>query len=726
MPMPSDWDDDWDARKARIIGLGEQSLHKSYYPQLRQNMERLERFRLLLDQTPDCVILVERPQNLIADANAALGRLLSKPIQTLIGQPYSSLGLGEISSVFEDMCESADNHLVCGTKHAQSEVVELNTVPHSTIWLELSYSCAMVGGRCFGVIVGRDITERKRNHEMVASLLAEKEALLENAMVGIAMLRKRQIVSCNRRFEEMFGYATGELNGQPIRKLYVTEEQFNTLGEEGYRTLSQDKSFTGSLRFVRANGSIFWAEVTGHAFNRQDPHAGSVWIFTDITERKEAEDRAKFLAYHDALTGLPNLQLIQDRLERAIRQADHADQKMALMVVDLDRFKAINDSLGHGMGDQLLVEVGKRLCESVDETDTVSRQGGDEFLILLPSLADPEACITLLGQLMLGLSAPFRIDGTELTLTASVGIALFPDDGADLEALHQKAEMAMYWAKDAGRNTYRFFDAEMNKEAVDQLSLHFGLRQALQTQQFFLCFQPQIEIASGELTGAEALIRWQHPELGLVSPMRFIPAAEESGLIVPLGEWVLREACHEAVRWQTAGYALTVAVNLSALQFKRGDIEQSVMHALADSGLDPGLLELELTESILLQDTEKVLATVIRLKHMGVKLSIDDFGTGYSSLSYLKRFKVDKLKIDQSFIRDLATDPDDAAIVRAVIQMARSLGLRTIAEGVESQQALDHLRLYHCDEAQGYHYARPMPAQEFLAFISNRTAGLQS
>lgn len=717
MPKHSDPHDDWDARKASIIGLGEHSLHKSYYPQLRQNMERLEHFRLLLDQTPDCVILVERPHNRIADANAALGRLLNKPVESLIGQPYAVLGLGDIAPVYEEMCGSSGDHSACGTQFAQAQIVELHAAQADSIWLELSYSCALVGESCYGVIVGRDISERKRNHEMLANLLAEKEALLENSIVGIAMIRQRQIVSCNRRFEEMLGYAPGSLIGASTRQTYSSEDAFNSLGEEGYYALSQGRNFTGSVLLTRADGSDFWAEITRRAFDPQHPHAGSIWIFTDITERRQAEERARFLAYHDALTGLPNLQLMQDRLERAIQQAGHSEGKMALMVVDLDRFKAVNDSLGHGLGDQLLIAVGQRLRQSVADTDTVCRQGGDEFLILLPTQTDMETCIGLLGQLMLGLSAPFRIDGIELTLTASIGIALCPDDGMDLESLLKKAEMAMHQAKEAGRNTYRFFDEAMNSEASDQLSLHFGLRQALEQKQFFLCFQPQIEIASGELIGAEALLRWQHPQMGLISPARFIPVAEESGLIVPIGEWVLQQACIEAARWQAAGHTLAVAVNLSALQFKRGDIEQSVIRALADSGLEPGLLELEITESLLLQDTEKVLATVIRLKHLGVKLSIDDFGTGYSSLAYLKRFKVDKLKIDQSFIRDLANDPDDAAIVRAVIQMARSLGLRTIAEGVEDQQTLDHLRLYHCDEAQGYHYARPMPASDFLDYL---------
>jgi diguanylate cyclase (GGDEF)-like protein/PAS domain S-box-containing protein len=583
-------DEDWATRKDRIIGLGERSFHKSYYPQLRQNLDRLERFRTLIDRTSDFVLLIALPEGVVVDANATLGHLLGESVEKLIGQSLASLGLLDVTGLLEqlrgDMKESD---------------TRLETPPHSlvteyrrdevSIWLELSYRVAMVEHVCYGVLVGRD-----------------------------------------------------------------------------------------------------------------------------ITERKAAQDRVKFLVHHDALTGLPNVLLAQDRLQQAISLADRDHGKLALMVVDLDRFKAINDTLGHSVGDEVLIAAAKRLGECLRDTDTLCRQGGDEFLILLPNLADPDASVVFLAKLMLGFLAPFQVDGKDLTMTISVGVSIYPDDGRDFDTLLKRADMAMYRAKDDGRNTYRFFNKDMNEDVQERLTIHFGLRRALEKRQFVLHYQPQVDIASGALVGAEALIRWQHPELGMVPPARFIPAAEESGLIVPIGEWVLLEACLEAARWQQAGLSgLVVAVNLSALQFKRGDIEQSVIMALQESGIDPSQLELELTESILIGDTEQVLETVMRLKQMGVKLSIDDFGTGYSSLSYLKRFKVDKLKIDQSFIRNLASDLDDEAIVRAVIQMAHSLGLRTIAEGVESKQVLDRLRLYHCDEIQGYFISRPIPAAQFLA-----------
>jgi len=324
------------------------------------------------------------------------------------------------------------------------------------------------------------------------------------------------------------------------------------------------------------------------------------------------------------------------------------------------------------------------------------------------------------------LAEPFDIDGHALTTSVSMGVSMYPDDGADFDTLLKKADIAMYKAKEAGRNTYRFYTGRMSSEALEHLKIRTGLRQALDQGQFVLHFQPQIELASGIAVGAEALIRWAHPELGLLPPARFISIAEDSGLIVPIGEWVLREACRQAMSWRKASGLLHLmcAVNLSAPQFKRSDLEKSVVSALSDSGLDPSSLDLELTESTLIQDTENVLHTVRRLKALGVKLSIDDFGTGYSSLSYLKRFAVDKLKIDRSFVRGMADDPNDAAIVRAIIQMARSLGLRTIAEGVEDERLRALLLAHRCDEAQGFHFARPLPADELLRFLEQQRAAL--
>ena len=478
----------------------------------------------------------------------------------------------------------------------------------------------------------------------------------------------------------------------------------------------QIQTLSGELRSFSISGSPI--------FGPNGEFRGYRGIGTDITDRKSAEQQIEFLAYHDTLTGLPNRMLMQDRFEQAMAQAERDGNQVALVYLDLDNFKAINDTLGHDAGDALLREVARRLHECVRDTDTISRQGGDEFLILLRDLPDGEAASPIMLKIMERLQEPFLAEDQEISTSVSMVASIFPDDGNDFETLRRQADMAMYQAKDAGRNTYRFFDAAMNVEATEHLALRNGLRRALERGEFVLHYQPQIDLASGTVIGAEALIRWNHPELGMVEPKRFIPVAEDSGLIVPIGEWVLREACRQAMAWRRAGLPeLSIAVNLSAVQFKRGDVEQSVMQALEQTGLNPALLELELTESILIQNVEGVLASVKRLKLLGVKISIDDFGTGYSSLSYLKRFDVDKLKIDQSFVRDLATDPDDAGIVRAIIQMARSLNLRTIAEGVETLGILQQLRIFRCDEAQGYHFARPMSARDMEIYLAQGRPG---
>jgi diguanylate cyclase (GGDEF)-like protein/PAS domain S-box-containing protein len=566
-------------------------------------------------------------------------------------------------------------------------------------------------------------------NRMIVSLRERELALRESQENYRQVVNsvKEVIFQTNARGEWAFLNATwGEVTGieiqhalgQPMARYFFDEDQklvshwFDILR----RNESRDCRF--ELRYLRPDGGLGWFDLAQRVrYDEAGMFAGTSGTLDDITEQKRAEARIEFLAYHDVLTRLPNRMLAQDRFQQAMAHADRLRTKVALLFLDLDNFKAINDSLGHLAGDALLKEVSRRLTDCVRETDTVSRLGGDEFVVILPALPDADAIAPVLVKLLANLLEVFEIDTQELSTSASIGIALYPDDGGDFDTLLKKSDMAMYRAKDSGRNTYRFFDDQMNVDAVERLRMSSGLRKALVREEFILHYQPQIDIASGALIGAEALIRWIHPEMGMVPPSRFIPVAEESGLIVPIGEWVLYQACRQAAAWGKAGIrGLVIAVNLSAVQFRRGDVEQSVIRALEASGLDPALLELELTESILISDTENILATVQRLKQLGVKLSIDDFGTGYSSLSYLKRFQVDKLKIDQSFVRDLATDAEDAAIVRAIIQIAGSLGLTTIAEGVETAHILDLLRDLGCDEAQGYYFARPMPAEELLAF----------
>jgi len=479
--------------------------------------------------------------------------------------------------------------------------------------------------------------------------------------------------------------------------------------------LQQHESFHDFIYQVRdPQGTVRTFSISGTPiFDKEGTFRGYRGVGSDISDRRQAEQRIEYLAYHDTLTGLPNRLLVQDRFEQAMAQAERSHTKVALVYLDLDNFKSINDTLGHAAGDEFLREVARRLRGCVRDSDTISRQGGDEFLLVLRDLPDADAASAVVIKILERLQEPLPLDTQELSSSASIGVAIAPDDGRDFETLRKKADLAMYRSKESGRNTYHFFDPTMDAEAGEHLLMRNGLRRALERQEFVLHYQTQHNLTEGTLTGLEALIRWQHPELGLVAPGRFIGVAEDSGLIVPMGDWVLQHACWQVMAWQRAGLQVVpVSVNLSAVQFKRGDVEASVERALSASGLAPELLELELTESTLLHNVESVLTSLLRLKQMGVKLAIDDFGTGYSSLSYLKRLSIDKLKIDQSFVRDLASDPDDEAIVRAIIQMARSLNLKTIAEGVENLDLRFRLQSLGCDEAQGYLYSRPLPAQD--------------
>ncbi|GAB2180659.1 hypothetical protein DLREEDagrD3_08820 [Denitratisoma sp. agr-D3] len=436
-------------------------------------------------------------------------------------------------------------------------------------------------------------------------------------------------------------------------------------------------------------------------------------------EREQNAARIQFLAHHDPLTELPNRLLARDRLQQAIAYADRQGSKVALMFLDLDNFKSINDSLGHLIGDALLKEVTLRLNDSLRSVDTLSRQGGDEFLIILNDIREPEDVTRVAENIQDKLAHTFNIENHELASTLSVGVALYPDDGNDFDTLLRKADTAMYNAKASGRNTYRFYTEQMNVDADERLRIRHWLNQGLEKDHFVLYYQPQIDLATGAVIGAEALIRLQHPAAGLVMPGRFIAVAEDSGLIVPIGTWVIRQACRQLAAWHRAGRTeLVMAVNLSAAQFRRGDLEECVRRALAENQLAPDSLELELTESILIDDVEEVLAAMQALKALGVRFSIDDFGTGYSSLAYLKRFNVDKLKIDQSFVRNILHDAEDAAIVHAIIQMARSLNIRTIAEGVEDGETQTFLRSQRCDEGQGYFFGRPMPAADFERYLA--------
>lgn len=452
----------------------------------------------------------------------------------------------------------------------------------------------------------------------------------------------------------------------------------------------------------QANASLVIASVAAHQLTEQ------------VLVAKAEMD---YLAHHDVLTALPNRLLLQDRLRQALELARRQGGQLAVMFIDLDQFKHINDSLGHPVGDQLLRSVAQRLVGCMRQSDTVSRQGGDEFVLLLPSIQQAEEAARSAQKVLAAFALPHAINHNDLYVTLSIGISIFPDNGADVETLLKSADTAMYYAKENGRNTYKFFEPGMSVRAVHRQFIETSLHRALERQEFVLHYQPKINLESGMVVGVEALIRWQHPELGLLPPTQFIPIAEDCGLILPIGRWVLRKACRQAQAWRQAGAPpIVVAVNTSALEFRAQDFIENIRATLDATGLEPGCLELELTESVLMRDVEATQGKLHALAGLGVRLTVDDFGTGYSSLSYLRQFPINALKIDQSFVHQISHNPDDASLVSAVINMGKNLKRRVIAEGVETAEQYAFLLAQQCDEGQGFYFGHPMVAEEFAIF----------
>jgi len=454
--------------------------------------------------------------------------------------------------------------------------------------------------------------------------------------------------------------------------------------------------------------------------DRRGNVTGAVMVFHDVTQARAMLQRMSYLANHDYLTNLPNRLLLNDRLAQAIASARRYQQQLAVLFVDVDRFKHINDFLGHAIGDELLRSIAGRLVASVRGSDTVSRQGGDEFVILLSAIAHAEDAGRSATKLLTALGWPYRIEQHDLQITASAGISIYPDDGTDAEALVKNADVAMLTAKDNGRNNYQFFKADMNEHALERQFLESGLRQALDRREFVLHYQPKLDLETDAITGVEALIRWLQPGPQMVLPDKFIPIAEQCGYIVPIGRWVLREACRQSRSWLQADLApLPVAINISAVELRSKDFVEGVRAVLQETGMDVRYLEFELTETALMQDPQSTIAVLHTLKDMGVRLTLDDFGTGYSSLSYLKRFPIDALKIDRSFVRGLCTNPGDAKIVSAVINMGKSFGLKVIAEGVETREQFLRLQVQQCAEGQGHYFQAPVPAAEFAKLLGS-------
>jgi diguanylate cyclase (GGDEF)-like protein/PAS domain S-box-containing protein len=563
---------------------------------------------------------------------------------------------------------------------------------------------------------------------------------------------------CNSKLAEISGYAMENLVGQSTRIFYFSEDEYIAHMRQFADAISSGGVYVGEVRVRHADGHAVWARTTGRRVNSGNSEdADIVWIVEDITERRQAqealaqahemlehrvvertaelaqansqlqeevferiraEQRIWHVAHHDALTGLPNRALLHDRLDQVLAQADRNGHRVAVMFVDLDRFKTINDTLGHDVGDELLKSVAERLQQVIRAADTVSRLGGDEFVIVLPDIDVVEDAQRVAEKVVEVLAPAVSIQGHELRSTPSIGISLFPDDGADAYTLMKNADTAMYHAKSEGRNNFQFFAARMNERATHFFNIEQRLRVALDEQQFSLYYQPVIDHQTRAICGFEALVRWHDPDRGMVSPADFIPVAEEAGLIIPLGEWVLAEAMRQNREWQQAGLPFfPVAVNLSPRQFRHRGLVESVRSALRNSGQPAHLLEIEITESALMHDVWEATDKLKELESMGVRIAIDDFGTGYSSLSHLRRFPVHKLKIDQSFVRDLCSSKDDESIVAAILGLAHSLGLESVAEGVETEAQLELLMRHRCTRFQGYLFSRPIPAADVPALL---------
>jgi diguanylate cyclase (GGDEF)-like protein/PAS domain S-box-containing protein len=683
---------------------------------------------------------------LITRYNHGFGDMFRYPGDSGLGLPGRALYTSDDAY---DRLGAAAFPLLSVGKPFQTEV-EMRRGDDSTLWAQLIGYVVNPSDPTQGTIwIIEDRTEQKRAEESLRNALLENQAILDSAVLGIAVTDGGYNLRCNTKMEELFGYPAGGIVGLSVRALYPDLAAWQAARRETAKDFWAGRVHMAEYQLVRKDGSTFWARLSGRPFDLNAPKGRSVWMVDDVTarrqaaeavrcardelevrvlertaelaganallqgeivERRQAEARVHHMAYHDSLTGLPNRSLLSDRLDRAMLAAQRSQRQLAVMFIDLDRFKTINDSLGHMTGDSLLKEVASRLCHAVRASDTVARLGGDEFVVLVPGLRATDEAGQVAEKIIGALAAAFPLEGHTLHITPSIGICVYPDDGRDVDTLMRHADAAMYHAKANGRNNYQFFTQTMNQAAALHFEIESSLRGALALDQFDLYYQPIVEVATRRLHTLEVLLRWRRPGHGLVMPDQFIPIIEDNGLIVPIGEWVIRRACEQSMEWRRQGLIpVPLAINLSPRQFMHRSLIDSIRRILTQTGIDPALLEFEITETALMQHGEQTLEILDQINAMGIRLSIDDFGTGYSSLAYLKRFPVKKLKIDRAFIKDLSDSAEDRAIVAAILALTESLQLSAVAEGVETEAQFALLAGKGCQYAQGYLFSRPVP-----------------
>ncbi|CAN7210464.1 putative bifunctional diguanylate cyclase/phosphodiesterase [Massilia sp. LjRoot122] len=674
----------------------------------RQALDWLYRFVAAIEMAPAVAVHSTDAAGIVRFWNHACAQLFGIPASHALGRP-----LRELVSHLERQAEfdGVIAEIWHGGVAPAPRDWQVETAAGRRLWLHSNHFPVKRDGATQQVFCMEvDITARKQ----VEANLVQAARVFENAHEAIIVMdAEYRVQTVNRAFTDITGFSAADIVGSTLASLPWGEAGAGFY-ESIWSQLDGHDRWQGELPALRKNGEHYTAWVALSTI--RDPHgeAGSYMaMLSDISERKRVEAQVRHQAEHDVLTGLPNRALFLDRMHHALATWRRQRDSFAVLFLDLDRFKAINDNNGHQTGDAVLREVAARLRGCVRRVDTISRLGGDEFVVLLADIGGGDQAAHVANAVMQAVSRPIDVAGQTLSLSASIGVAICPTDGVDVDTLMHHADVAMYHAKQNGRSSFRFFSPEMNARMVERGDIEKRLRQALERGEFVLEYQPELDIGSGKVIGMEALIRWRHPERGLLLPHAFLPVAEECGLIVPIGDWVLREACTRARSWRDAGHAVTVAVNLSDIQFLHGRLLDTVDAALAQSGLAPAWLDLEITEGAIMRGDDGLDATVAALRERGVQLTIDRFGTGLSSLSSLRRFPLSKLKIDRSFVSDIEHDPMDAALIPAIIAVARSLRLRVVAEGVETEEQLRFLRQHGCDEYQGYYAAGASARPDF-------------